>query len=393
MSTLGTSEQEELAKSQIGTLTPAQVAAWQPSTLTDLGTAWSTQAQQLTTFDDTEYRAVDDSRDFWTGSAATAMRDKHGQIRTTTGSFIAALEDGATAAQTGASTLDAAKTAVVNAVKSAESNGYEVGDDGTVKISTSTHQTLLSQLDASSYTVAAGALQVDADASTTAVKQALENARTAATSVQTAIENAFAVLPEDDSTEITQAGPFSELPQKFGESTWQLINRSNTLTAQLAQLTGDGWSIEYGKEGEGSYTVGRDKKIVLDGSLRNNPEATTQVLAHEAGHASYKGGSGGSTQQDCVNALLTNEGAATLNNISVQREILANGGSDIGVAGQNPDVAAAWTASYDKYRAAGSSPEAYQTAIYDIGQYYGDNLHPSTAPNLTYRQYYESQCK
>ncbi|MFE1592273.1 WXG100 family type VII secretion target [Nocardia sp. NPDC058705] len=215
MSTLGTTEQEPVTVAEPGTLTVAQVMAWAPTILTALGDTWSSQAQKLTTFDDAQYRAVDASRDFWTGSAADAMRARHDEMRTTTRTFVTALQDGATAAQSGAGTLDAARSAVANAVKSAESNGYEVGDDGAVKISTSTHQMLLSQLpDAASYSVAAGALQVGADASTTAVKTALENARTAAASVQTAIENAFAKLPENLDTGVVFQVP--GLPQPPG---------------------------------------------------------------------------------------------------------------------------------------------------------------------------------
>ncbi|WP_328714866.1 hypothetical protein [Nocardia salmonicida] len=214
MTTLGAEEQKSEA-ADAETLTVAQVLAWEPATLAARGDAWSAQAQKLTAFDDTQYRAVDGSRDFWTGTAADAMRTRHEEIRTTTRIFITALQDGATAAHSGASTLDAAKTALLNAVKSAESNGYEVADDGTVKISTSTHQALLSQLpDATSYSVAAGALQVDADASTTAVKQALENAGAAASSAQTAIEEAFAGLPENPDTGVVFQVP--GLPQPPG---------------------------------------------------------------------------------------------------------------------------------------------------------------------------------
>ncbi|WP_336084410.1 WXG100 family type VII secretion target [Nocardia sp. SSK8] len=197
MTTLGADESAAVAQA----LTVAQVLAWEPATLSTRGNTWSTQAAQLTDFDDRMYRAVDAGRDFWTGSAAEAMRTSHDETRTKAKTFITALQDGAAAAQAGAGTLDSAKTAVANAVKSAEAKGYEVGTDGTTTISASTHQTLLSQLpDASSYTVAAGALQVDADASTTAVKQALDNARTAASSVQAAIEKAFSNLPDGDST-------------------------------------------------------------------------------------------------------------------------------------------------------------------------------------------------
>lgn len=210
MTTLGTEEQKSLAEA--GTLTVAHVLNWDTATLTARGDAWSTQASSLTSFDDTRYRAVDASRDFWTGSAAEAMRSKHEAVRTSTKAFITALQNGASAAQAGASSLESAKGAVVNAVRAAQANGYEVGDDGTTTISASTHQTLLSQLDASSYSTAAGALQVDADASTTAVKQALENARTAASTVQAEIEKAFATLPDGDPAIVLGAPQVSTSP-------------------------------------------------------------------------------------------------------------------------------------------------------------------------------------
>ncbi|MGW4631716.1 WXG100 family type VII secretion target [Nocardia sp. NPDC004415] len=398
MSTLGTDESEAVAKATLGTLTKTQVLAWQPTTLNALGDAWSAQAQKLTTFDDTEYRAVDSSRDFWTGSAAEAMRTKHEQIRTTTKTFIAALQDGASAAQSGASTLDAAKTAVANAVRQAEANGYEVDDDGTVKISTSTHQTLLSQLpDAASYTTAAGALQVDADASTTATKQALENARTAASSVEAAIEKAFSGLPEGDPGILTETAPSpsSALQDKYGADAAALIEKSPTLKSQLESLTKNGVNITFGEPGAGSYTQynGDNKSIVLDGNLKDNPQALVQTLAHEAGHATYNGSLSGATVEDCVNARLTNEGAATLNNMVVQREITANGGSDIGVAGYTDTTGPQWEQTYTEYMKTTGSPEGYQKAIYQIGQTYGDNLRPSTAPNMTYREYYTQQCR
>ncbi|MFD4438827.1 WXG100 family type VII secretion target [Nocardia sp. NPDC058519] len=397
MSTVGKSEQEA-AMAGVTSLTPAQVLAWEPATLTARGDAWASQAQKLTVFDDTQYRAVDGSRDYWTGSAAEAMRTEHEQMRTTAKTFIAALEDGATAAQSGASRLDSAKTAVVNAVKSAESNGYEVGDDGTVKISTSTHRTLLSQLpDASSYTTAAGALQVGADASTTAVRQALENARTSASSVEAAIEKAFSGLPDGDPAILTEVAPSpsSESQEKYGAEAAELISKSPTLKSQLDWLAKEGVAVSFGEPGAGSYTQynGDNKSIVLDGNLKNNPQALVQTLAHEAGHAGYTGSLSGATVEDCVNARLTNEGAATLNNMVVQREILSNGGSDIGVAGYNDVVGPTWDQSLKDYTSAGWTPAAYQKAIHQIGQSYGDNLHPSTAPNMTYREYYTQQCK
>ncbi|MFD4442853.1 hypothetical protein ACFWPK_24070 [Nocardia sp. NPDC058519] len=210
MSTLSTAEQQGTAAT--GALTTTQVLAWEPNTVTAQGVEWSAQAGKLAAFDDAQYRAVDATRDYWQGSAGTAMRTEHEQIRASTNVFISALQNGAAAAESGAATLDAARAAVAASIRTAQTNGYEVAEDGTVVISASTHQTLLSQLpDASSYSIAAGALQVDADASTAVVKRALEHARSAAESVASAIEKAFAELPEGDSPILTDL-PISPAP-------------------------------------------------------------------------------------------------------------------------------------------------------------------------------------
>ncbi|MFE3545614.1 hypothetical protein ACFXK0_21840 [Nocardia sp. NPDC059177] len=220
-------------------LTVAQVLSWQTTTLTALATRWSAQARGLTTFDDSAYRAVDSSIDFWRGAAGDAMRAGHETRRTATKTLITALTDGAAAAGAGATELDAARTAVERAVRTAEANGNQVADDGTVSLSTSTHQTLLAQLpDAASYAVAAGALQVDANSSTTAVKQALTDAGTAATAVATSIEQAFAGLAESETL-------ISPAPQNIdGREIWDTTSDPQGRAILQRYLTGGGdWYI------------------------------------------------------------------------------------------------------------------------------------------------------
>ncbi|MFC9967614.1 hypothetical protein ACFVH4_25590 [Nocardia ignorata] len=237
MTTLGTTEQQAVAEAT--GLTVAQVLAWDTATLTARADAWSAQTTKLLTFDDNQDRAVDAGRDFWTGTAAEAMRTKHDQIRTSARTFIAALQDGAAAAQSGASSLESAKSAVVNAVKTAEANGYEIADDGTVTISAGTHQTLLSQLpDAASYSTAAGALQMDADASTVTVKQALTQAHSAAAAVAEAITTAFTNLP--DASPIIATGA----PQSINRDIWDTTSDEQGRAILARYLTGGGdWYI------------------------------------------------------------------------------------------------------------------------------------------------------
>ncbi|VFA88813.1 Uncharacterised protein [Gordonia paraffinivorans] len=47
---------------------------------------------------------------------------------------------------------------------------------------------------------------------------------------------------------------------------------------------------------------------------------------------------------------------------------------------------------YDEYLGSGRSDADYKSAIRKMGAYYGENLNPSTDPELNYRQYYEKGC-
>jgi hypothetical protein len=171
----------------------------------------------------------------------------------------------------------------------------------------------------------------------------------------------------------------------LGDDVDSVAENSPSLQRDLRQLKDDGWKIEYGEAGKGSYTD-RDAvppKIVIDGNERGNPNAVTQTLAHEVGHATYSYEIDDSSKQAYVNSLLADEGAATLNNIKVQREILANGGPDIGIAG-NPANHQAYNDAYDQF--VKDKDEA--SAREKIGAIFGEGEHPSTAPEKTYAEYY-----
>ncbi|PRE00463.1 hypothetical protein C6P77_13915 [Burkholderia ambifaria] len=127
---------------------------------------------------------------------------------------------------------------------------------------------------------------------------------------------------------------------------------------------------------------------MIDGNDRGNPEAVVQGLAHETGHALYRGTPDYSTKTNYVNSELADEGAATLNNIKVQREILSHGGSDISIAG-NPDNAPAYNAAYDRFLQNGDVSAARAA----IGHVYGTGEYASVPVNgqyVNYQTYYGS---
>lgn len=75
----------------------------------------------------------------------------------------------------------------------------------------------------------------------------------------------------------------------LGEDVDSLVAKSPSFQKDLQKLKDDGWKVEYGKAGGGSFAE-RDSdppKITLDSNLKGNPVAATQTLAHEVGHAIY----------------------------------------------------------------------------------------------------------
>lgn len=176
----------------------------------------------------------------------------------------------------------------------------------------------------------------------------------------------------------------------LGPGVDQLAAKSPTLEHDIAKLQKDGWHIEYGPANKGSSTnkSGQPPTIVIDGADRENPKAVVQALAHETGHALYQGTPDYSSRTSYVNSELADEGAATMNNIKVQREILAHGGPNISIAG-NPDNAPAYNAAYNRFLHDGDASAARAA----IGHVYGTGEYASVPVNgqyVNYQTYYGS---
>lgn len=161
-----------------------------------------------------------------------------------------------------------------------------------------------------------------------------------------------------------------------------LLKQSPTLTTQLDALKKDGWTIEYGKAGGGSFCNKRLKQIVIDPSRAADPKALTRTLSHEVGHALYKASIDSSTKAAYIRSQLADEGAATLNNILVQREIIANKGPDIGISG-NPANQAAYNKAFDAFVKDGNATAARDA----IGAIFGSGEKTSTT-GQSYSDYY-----
>lgn len=170
----------------------------------------------------------------------------------------------------------------------------------------------------------------------------------------------------------------------LGIPTDALAALSPSLQAQLRELQSQGWNVVWGTAGGGSFADRSTKTITVDPNGQNDSAGLTQTLAHEVGHARYNYQPDVSSRGAYVNGALADEGAATLNNIQVQREILQNGGADIGIAG-NPANQPAYNAAYDQYVLDNDAVVARDT----IGGIFGRGEVTSNT-NQPYEDYYGS---
>jgi type VI secretion system secreted protein VgrG len=165
---------------------------------------------------------------------------------------------------------------------------------------------------------------------------------------------------------------------------WRIARLSPTLLDEWSEARAQGWQFT-SNPGEGTYTNSRRQVINIDPALAaNGPFQRVNALSHELGYALKNPPEDRSSKEAYVNSRLDGEGAATMNTMKIEREILAAGGADIIPAAPTDDR---FEQIYDAYAQAGSTPAAYQAAIREIGQVYGD-LVPSTDPSTTYREYY-----
>jgi len=162
----------------------------------------------------------------------------------------------------------------------------------------------------------------------------------------------------------------------LGEEVNALIALSPSLQADLFTLAQTHWKITYGSRNQGSFTNREKAVIMLDGHLRQHATQAIAVLAHEIGHAMHPYTPDYSSQEHYLENALADEGIAVINNIRVQREILAAKGTDIGIVGiDNEQERTFYNAVYDILSAGNISREQAQ---HKIGQTYRHKIASTT---------------
>lgn len=168
----------------------------------------------------------------------------------------------------------------------------------------------------------------------------------------------------------------------LSEKALEIAKKSPTLMADLTALEAEGWKVELGATGGGSYADRNTKTVTLDPNTAANDLHAVQVLAHEVGHAAFDHQPDFSSKDAYVNGALADEGMATIKNLDVRREVLAAGGPDIGLPG-DPANHAGYIAAYEQYLKDGDVEKAASA----IGQVFGQGEVTSTT-GQTYADYY-----
>lgn len=166
----------------------------------------------------------------------------------------------------------------------------------------------------------------------------------------------------------------------YGKDVDSLVDKSPTMKNDIATLKKRGWTFEEGEAGKGTFANRKTRVITVDKNELGNPEEVVQSLSHESGHALYEPNIDVSSREAYLNSTLSDEGAATLNNIRVQREIIANKGGDIGIAG-NPANQPQYNRIYDSLERGAIKESEART---QIGRIFGKGEQTSTTG-----QYYE----
>lgn len=191
---------------------------------------------------------------------------------------------------------------------------------------------------------------------------------------------ALELTPSEHSGETRRKSIAAFMKEDVSDEARGLVEKSPSLQHDLKTLEDANWRIQYGVRGGGSYAMrDPDKVIVIDSVKKDSSTQLIQALSHESGHALYPYNDDYSSKEAFLSATKADEGAATMNNIKIQREIIANGGSDIGISGKNYET---YKLAYDQYLKDGDADAARNV----IGKAFGDEKTSTTGQN--YDDYY-----
>ncbi len=177
----------------------------------------------------------------------------------------------------------------------------------------------------------------EAESGTGTVGERYSAYTTAQRSLQQLMQEAWSKSPpcEVASTYETKApagrlGDYHDMVKDLPPGSQDIINQSPMLQDQILELSDQGYTMEMGPAGQGSFHNSAQKRIVIESGMSD--EWTASVVAHEVGHGHYTQPyhpPEGLTRADYVrlnvDESLRNEAFARYNEIAFERDLIANG--------------------------------------------------------------------
>lgn len=191
-------------------------------------------------------------------------------------------------------------------------------------------------------------------------------------------------LGASDPAAVTAVAAAPGVSTGLGDAVDALAAKSPTMQRQLTELQANRWHVGWQVPGKASVTDREEHALLIGDAYRQRPEWAVSQLSHELGHAMHVPAYDFSSKAAFLRTEQLDEGYATLNNITVQREIAANGGPMIPLSVSRENVGT-YNRVYDE-TAASSDTHAAAAAI---GAVYGDgerSINPATGAVDTYNQ-------
>jgi type VI secretion system secreted protein VgrG len=185
-----------------------------------------------------------------------------------------------------------------------------------------------------------------------------------------------------------------DISTPFGPGVDDIINSTTLFKSNAFVFARNGYRVTWGEPGAGSYINRTTKLVVIDPKHKGQDAVIAGILAHEMGHAFHNPKHGDVPKIDDPNMAqwvldqmqksLDDEGEAILKQFQIRDAQLKEGQPPITIFGNRK---ADYEAIYQRFL----KDRDREKARREIGELVGKYEHPSTAPGMTYADYYATQ--
>jgi hypothetical protein len=211
----------------------SEAQAWQPDSLREAAQSWQAAAMDMHAHIAMTVQGVTDAHKVWLGSAAEAARSEVLSVGGTSDALARAMVLAAVAAHDGAEQIAIARSALLELVSAAQSQGFAVADDGSVSVH-DLPSDLLVALSGGDVGLAGGLQTLRAQELTVQIGDALDRLGAADSDAAADIEQAFATPDTRPAATVPAGAP----PTPLGElvAGWPVMGQDR-IADQVAGLS------------------------------------------------------------------------------------------------------------------------------------------------------------